>query len=123
MFRDAFRSRDYSERGTLRMSIFLWSVVIILFVAGWVNGARAHDGYDHFKNPVTGVSCCSNFDCRPMTADEVELRVREVPEGVLVDGKLFPKEQLQEGPDGRWHICEHPVSKFLFCILTPRPSF
>ena len=104
-----------------RMLVFLLCLLGVALI-GMVK-TSAHDGYDHYKNPVTGISCCDRRDCAPMTADEVEARIREVADGVLVDGKLFPKDQLQEGPDGRWHICEHPVSKTLFCVLTPRPSF
>lgn len=101
----------------------LVSLAMIGVAVAGIDVANGHDGYDHYKNPVTGISCCDRRDCRPMSADEVEARLREVPAGVMVDGNLFPKDQLQEGPDGRWHICEHPITKTLFCVLTPRPSF
>lgn len=94
------------------------AIVIALAVA-----ALAHNGYDHYRNPVSGVSCCDNRDCRAMPADEVEERLREVKGGVTVDGAFIPDAQLQEGPDGRWHICEGKRGGFIFCVLKPRPSF
>lgn len=32
--------------------------------------ARAHDGYEGVMSP-SGVSCCNNYDCRPITEDQI----------------------------------------------------
>jgi len=100
MFRDAFRSRDYSERGVLRMSIFLWIVVLTLFVAGWVNGAAAHSWYPH--------ECCSDRDCYPVPVKQIDM----VSGGWLVEGRDFiPYAQARPSPDGQFHICRYEDGK------------
>lgn len=110
----------YFERGWRRAFWFLAALGAIVTAPGVL---KAHGPYDHFNNPVSGMSCCNDRDCKAMTADEVEARIREVPKGITVDGKFVSDRELQEGPDGRWHICEHPDTKYLFCVLKPRPSF
>jgi len=95
------------------------SLTALVLLSG---AAMAHDGYERYRNPVTGISCCNNQDCRPMPADEVEARLREIKGGVTVDGVFVEDAQIQEGPDGRWHIRE-TKQRYLFCVLRPRPSF
>lgn len=43
-----------------------------LALAGMMTAALGHDAYDHFKNPVTGMSCCNKRDCRPGLRRELD---------------------------------------------------
>jgi hypothetical protein len=109
MFRDAFRSRDYSRHGAFRMSIFLWSVLIILFIAGWVNGARAHSWYPY--------ECCAGNDCAPVKSEFVKEQSggfvftihpnsHPMAKGWPEARQFFvPYRDLKASPDGEWHLC------------------
>ena len=123
MFGMPFGPPPTEFRGSFRMALFLFVVLFVLFGVGAYH-ARAHDGYENYRHPRTNMSCCDGTDCFPQTADQVEARIREVPGGIILDGKTFiPDSDMQEGPNGYWSICEGPISKMLYCVLKPRPSF
>ncbi len=111
MFRDAFRPRSYMDRGSLRMSTFLWAAFMILFVAAWVNGALAHSWYPR--------ECCSDRDCYPVPVE----RVKTVPGGWLIeDGTFVPYSKARPSPDGQYHICRREDGKGQLIELEGLPS-
>ena len=101
MFHDAFRPRSYMDRGSFRMSVFLWTVFMVFFAAAWVNGALAHSFYPYI--------CCSDQDCYPIPVEDV----RATPKGwrILKEGVTIPYEAARPSPDGRFHICRNEMGK------------
>lgn len=84
--------------------VFLMSVV-----------ARAHDGYEGVLNN-DGVSCCNNFDCKPISEEQV---VPQKDGSYLVPQirTIVPKENVIPTP-------AHLVSKSLYhlCCLRDREA-
>lgn len=107
MFRNAFNVPAQRRGGSLRMFIFLWFVFMTLFVAGWVNGARAHSFYPYI--------CCSDQDCYPIPVEDV----RATPQGwrIVKEGITIPYEAARPSPDGRFHICRNEMGKGT--LITP----
>lgn len=77
-----------------------------IFAGFFMSAAQAHDEYTNWKQPHTGVSCCSERDCYATEAQFKDgtwyARRRE-------DGKWLavpPEVVLDERPaDGSAHVC------------------
>ncbi len=77
--------------------------------------AAAHDWYP--------LACCRGTevggDCAPLPAS----RVKETPQGYLIDGKILKSyAETRWSPDGQFHAC-FPASGALSCFFAPQRSF
>jgi hypothetical protein len=79
-----------------------------------------HHWYQTLKQPLTGMSCCNNEDCRPTVSRVVGETVE-----VMVDGEwtAVPHEKIVKtpSPDLGSHVCAPKYStskpKTLFCVV------
>lgn len=108
----------------------LIAVVAAAFILAVPHCARAHDQYQDWRQPRTGISCCSGHaeygDCYPTEAKfengvwfaqrrEDNLWLAIPPEKVLTDGAT---------PDGKAHLCApKPQSAEDFRVYCFRPQY
>lgn len=86
--------------------------LILLLAAG---PALGHDGYELWKQPANGASCCDSRDCRPTRARMDDAERREAWDGrrwiKVPPGAVLP----MKSPDGRSHLCE--MNGAVFCFV------
>ncbi len=79
-----------------------------------------HHWYETLKQPISGMSCCNDQDCRPTVSRTVGDTVQ-----VIVDGEWtnVPPEKIVRtpSPDLGSHVCAPKISnskpKHLFCVV------
>lgn len=61
------------------------------------------DPYAGIRNPKSGVGCCGGNDCAPIEGID---RIVETRDEFILDGVWhFPKEEVMDSHDGRYHAC------------------
>lgn len=81
---------------------------ILVLAVLLVTPASAHDHWiNHGKyiDPTTGVHCCNEDDCKPLSNAEIESILRVEGGGLIVEGVTFQKRQLHNSEDGKWYRC------------------
>ena len=79
-----------------------------------------HRWYETLKQPISGMSCCNNQDCRPTVSRVIGETIQ-----VMVDGEwtTVPQEKIvgTPSPDLGSHVCAPKFStskpKHLFCVV------
>ncbi len=95
-----------------------WMLAVFLFVLAVVvfGDARGHDIYGSWTMPDNpAVSCCSEHDCRPVTAEmDLDGHWTAWPEGRET---IIPANKIMRrpSPDGRSHWCGS--GSVTFCFL------
>jgi len=88
-----------------------WIGVAALAFLG-VSQAQAHRWYPAW--------CCSDHDCRELTAALGET-VTETEDGYrLWDGRLIGRENARPSPDRHFHLCEEPTTRAIICFFAPQ---
>jgi hypothetical protein len=72
----------------------------------WIN-------HGHYLDPVTGVHCCNENDCKELTAAEIEGVLTSANGGLIVGGVAFHRGQLHKSEDGKWYRCANR------CVFRP----
>lgn len=94
-----------------------WPLILLLVLA---MPAAAHQAPSGWQYPM---HCCHDRDCSPIAPS----RVREVPDGYLVDGRWTVQHiHAGDSPDGEYHACfqgNDPVNFPPRCFWRPKPSF
>ncbi|MBZ7926445.1 hypothetical protein LAC79_32240 [Ensifer adhaerens] len=86
------------------------------------SAVAAHDAPSGWSYPA---ACCSNLDCREVSATEIDERNR----GFIVraTGELIPysDRRLRRSPDGKYHRCSVNGSAHgrTICLFVPPRSF
>lgn len=96
----------------------------------WPMLARAHDGYEKWKQPpFPDRGCCNNYDCSPVEArfDDKRGIYQALIEGAWVDVPpaviLDPKKPENTNPDGGYHACWVPGgTRRLLCFREAEPK-
>jgi hypothetical protein len=76
-------------------------------------------GHDHWINhgkyldPVTGLHCCDQHDCKTLDETAIEGALRLPDGGLTVEGVTFRRGQQHKSEDGRWYRCATR------CVFTP----
>lgn len=97
-------------------------LVAALAVVGAVIVAHAHDAPSGWSYPF---SCCSNHDCRMVSAEAV----RERPEGYEIGatGEIVPyaDARVRMSPDGDFHWCSvaGKDDTLTICLFVPPRAF
>jgi hypothetical protein len=112
-----------------------WAVHFLIFGAGLVVGiaaggskACAHDAKPTAAKPQGWsypLSCCSNFDCKPVPDGYVEERAEGY---VLGSGEVvaYNDKRIRNSPDGEFHWCAHQSgvdAGRTICLFVPPRSF
>jgi len=95
-------------RGSLRMFVFLW-VVVLIFGAAGVVGARAHSWYP--------LICCSEMDCYPISIPRSEIERTETGWLLKKERITIPFDAARPSPDHQFHICRNEMGKGT--LITP----
>jgi len=91
------------------------------------HNAEAHDWYSGTTNR-DGQNCCNTHDCQQIAGELVEetrggFRIRLAPgQHVMVTSPVdhfVPYRDLQNSPDGKWHICLFPTQDIVRCFFGP----
>ena len=84
--------------------------------------ARAHEAPKGWSYPL---SCCSNYDCKPVAGGAVSER----PEGyVIATGEVlaYNDKRVRHSPDGDFHWCAHQSgldAGRTICLFVPPRGF
>jgi hypothetical protein len=81
-----------------------------------ITPALSHDhwiNHGKYLDPVTGLHCCDQHDCKPLTEAAIETVTRGPDGAMSVEGVTFRKGQQHKSEDGRWYRC---ASR---CVFTP----
>ncbi len=82
--------------------------LICLGVFLFATPVLAHEIYSHWTDPVTGLGCCNDRDCKPYPAENVkETRVNGVFGYMLATGEFWPASRTIPSPDGNYHRCTY----------------
>jgi hypothetical protein len=102
-----------------RIGIQVLSASSLLFV---VPAALAHDAPTGWSYPF---SCCSNFDCRQVSAKTISER----PEGYVITntGEVvsYADARIKDSPDGEYHWCSVAGEKSsrTICLFVPPKGY
>lgn len=103
-------------------------ILILLTFFTVSTNVYAHDVWDKYNHPLSGVSCCNGKDCRFMSTEETNERLTFNKDGsITVDKKhvFKPNEINKDGPGNSWGICEFPYiedgksEKIIRCLIEP----
>ncbi len=79
-----------------------------IILIGMTTAAASHDAIPTASKPngwSYPFSCCSGFDCREVTAEEIG----EQPGGYVIEGTgevlAYSDTRLKDSPDGEFHWC------------------
>lgn len=70
--------------------------------------ALAHDhwiNHGKYLDPVTGLHCCDQHDCKPLNEAAIEGVLRQPDGGMTVEGVTFRRGQQHKSEDGKWYRC------------------
>jgi hypothetical protein len=101
-----------------RASKALFLCLAVLFAPA----ALAHEAPKGWDYPL---SCCSNYDCRPVTNGAISER----PEGyVMRNGEVlaYNDKRIRRSPDGDYHWCSHNSgldAGRTICLFVPPRGF
>ena len=113
-----------TQRQALAIGLFFAALTAAAFLAG-VGLAAAHDAPKGWTYPF---SCCSDYDCRPVTAGREGI-VQERPEGYVIatTGEVVPYSdaRVKHSPDGDFHWCSvaGKADGRTICLFVPPRSF
>jgi hypothetical protein len=98
--------------------------ILCLMILVFAGKAKAHDPYTGWRQPKTGISCCSSVehaggDCAPVQArykdgkwhaqSHWDGKWLEVPDDVILSDR--------DSFDGRPHMCETKNSRTILCFV------
>lgn len=117
-------------RDILRALDWLLACVLALMLVGWRPAqaqtgnhgdghSEQHQWYKGLQQPGTGISCCSDHDCRPTIGE-----LREDGWYASVNGVMTPVPPSKvlhiSPPDGRSHVCDAGYGIICFIPAEPR---
>lgn len=83
--------------------------------------AKADDPHSHGANVPDWYdpSCCSNNDCMPVEDKDIEFKLDELGNTVVIykpTNNVFYKNQFKVSQDERYHVCINPYTKQSLCF-------
>lgn len=109
------------ERRTAKLAAASAALAVTLAVTG-ATTARSHDAPSGWSYPF---SCCSGYDCRPVTTKVVS----EIQNGYVINttGEVVPftDTRVQSSPDGEYHWCSVAGADNgkTICLFVPQRVF
>ena len=84
--------------------------------------ASAHDAPHGWKYPI---SCCSGYDCRPVSAKWIEERGGAFIIPTTGEAVPYTDKRIKDSPDGEYHWCsQHGKDDTpTICLFVPPRSF
>lgn len=103
---------DWREaaRAAIATAVMVGALLLIMLASGaghphWINNGK-------YMDPVTGMHCCNEHDCKPLSEDDIAL-VTRLGDDLIVGGVRFRKGQQHNSEDGRWYRCANR------CVFRP----
>lgn len=111
-----------SEKSLSRFA-FVAPLVAVLSVPLLAFPAGAHEAPKGWNYPW---SCCSNQDCKEVTANAISER----PEGYVINATgevvAYADKRVRNSPDGEYHWCAHQAgldAGHTICLFVPPKGF
>lgn len=120
---------EQDNRILLIIVAIMAAIGLFCLFAALGTGAWAHEATDVNGQPLGwrySYACCSDRDCKPLSAGEVQ----ETPEGYVLrkTGEVvgYQDKRVKESPDGTFHVCQ-VAGDFdagrILCIYAPGRSY